>query len=669
VSLSPIREDGKLVGVSTIARAITGPGEAESRRRAQEHLLRTTLSSIGDAVITVDAKGRVTFMNAVAERLTGWKVGEAAGRPLPAVFRIVNEKTEQPADDPVARAMREGVIVGLANHTILIARDGARRPIDDSAAPITDGVSVLGAVLVFRDVTERRRAEEARQRLAAIVESSTDAIVAKTLDGRITSWNPGAERVFGYTEAEIVGRPITVLFPPDRLAEEADFLARIARGERVEHYETIRVRKDGRLIHVSVSLSPIRDPDGEIVGASKIARDITERARIAERERDALRQAEEANRMKDEFLATLSHELRTPLNAVFGWVRMLQSGVDEETLRRGLDVIERSSRAQLDLVNDLLDISGIVRGQIKLVFRTVDLRSIVAAAVESIQPSAIAKGSVVSLDTDGTPALVMGDADRLQQVVWNLLTNAVKFTPRGGRVTVSLQRAASQVEVTVQDTGIGIHPEVLPYIFERFRQADSSMTRKFGGLGIGLAIVRHLVELHGGEVRAASEGEGRGAAFVVSLPLAMARSTTGGNHGRRGRISPRLDGLHVLAVDDDAEARDLIATVLRYHGAAVVTVGSATDAMAELGRRSFDCVLTDLGMPVEDGLALARRIRDDERLRDVPLVALTAFARTVDRDSTRSSGFRAHLTKPVEPYELVETVAQVVAEQRQGQRA
>ncbi|HEV3301432.1 MAG TPA: PAS domain S-box protein, partial [Planctomycetaceae bacterium] len=283
-----------------------------ARKRAEEELrkrsewLRITLASIGDAVISTDVEGRITFLNGVAEFLTGWLEREAMGRPLAEVFQIVNERTREPGPNPALRALREGTVVGLANHTILIARDGTERPIDDSAAPIRDDSgTAVGAVLVFRDVTDRRRAEEAQARLAAIVESSQDAIISKTLDGVIRSWNTGAERVFGYAPEEAIGRSITLIIPPDRRDEEYEILARISQGERIEHFETIRVSKQGRLIDISLTVSPIRNREGRIIGASKIARDITDRKRVD-------KALAEANQRKDQFIALLAHELRNP---------------------------------------------------------------------------------------------------------------------------------------------------------------------------------------------------------------------------------------------------------------------------------------------------------------------------------------------------------------------
>jgi PAS domain S-box-containing protein len=660
VSLSPIPDvQGRPVAISKIARDITSRKRAESQLRAQENLLRMTLTSIGDAVITTDEAGRVTFLNPIAERLTGWSAAESQGRPLTDVFRIVDEETGRGVENPVTRALREGVVVGLANHTVLIDRSGVRRPIDDSAAPIHDDAGrVLGAVLVFRDVSVRREADQALQRLAAIVTSSDDAIVSKTMNGVVTSWNEGAERIFGYSASEMIGRPITTLFPPDRRGEEEHFMERIGRGERVEHFDTIRVRKTGEPIHVSVTLSPIRDRSGQIVGVSKIARDIGERVELAAREQAARREAEEASRVKDEFLATLSHELRTPLTSIFGWARLLRSGA----IDRAIEVIERNCRTQVDLINDLLDISRIITGRMALNLRPLALDEVVKAAAESIRPAATAKQ--IRLDVSAGPVShVLGDPSRLQQIVWNLLSNAVKFTGQGGRVAVTIGQEGSHVGVTVSDTGVGIESELLPHVFDRFRQADSSMTRQHGGLGLGLAIVRHLVELHGGTVRASSGGEGQGATFTVSFPVVPAderRATTTAPPPAR---PVSLSGSRILVVDDDPDALEFVGEVLRRAGSAVITVRSAAEAVVAIVSHRPTMVLTDLGMPDEGGLTLIERIRglEDPQLRRIPAVALTAYASAADRHQALAGGFQGHLVKPIDPVDLVNAVAAVIA--------
>jgi PAS domain S-box-containing protein len=369
---------------------------------------------------------------------------------------------------------------------------------------------------------------ELRARLAAIVDSSDDAIVGKTLDGVITSWNRGAERIFGWTAAEAIGQSITLIIPHDRRAEEDEVLARIRRGELVDHFETVRVTRDGRLLDISVTVSPVRDAAGRIVGASKIARDITERRRfegerdrLLVRERRAREEAEAANRTKDHLLAIVSHELRTPLNSILGWTRLLQSGdLDEAARSHALDVIARSASTQTRLVEDLLDLSRVVTGQMRLEFEACDLVTLVDGALDAVRPAAGAKGITLVTDLARDIGPIAGAPDRLRQVVWNLAMNAIKFTPPGGRVEVVVARAADRsVRIVVADTGVGIGPDVLPHVFEQFRQEDSSSTRAHGGLGLGLALVKHLVEIHGGEVHAESPGKGKGATFTVTLPL------------------------------------------------------------------------------------------------------------------------------------------------------
>jgi len=513
--------------------------------------------------------------------------------------------------------------------------------------------------------------------LAAIVASSDDVIVSKTLEGTITSWNPAAERIFGYTAAEAVGQNIRLIIPPQRWPEEDEVLARIRRGERVDHFETLRQTKDGRLLHISLTVSPVRNAEGQIVGASKVARNITERIQMAhERERllasekESRRLAEEANRLKDEFLATVSHELRSPLNAITGWASLLRGGkLTEEQASRAIETILRNARAQNQLISDLLDISRIVSGRLRLDIRPFVLIAVIEAAIEVSRPASDAKGIRLEVFLDPAAGPVSGDPDRLQQVFWNLLSNAIKFTPRGGRVQVRLQRINSHVEIVVSDTGLGITPDLLPLIFRRFQQGDSSTTREHGGLGLGLAIVRHLVELHGGTVAARSEGKGKGAEFTVQLPLSItalssdldetrAHPTMGGN---AGGSTPSLTGLRILFVDDEPEAREVISTILSQAGAEVATAASVQEALYLVDQWKPQVLISDIGMPNEDGYALIRKLRElpTEAGGQIPAIALTAFARTQDRLKVLSTGYQMHVPKPVEPVELTTVVASV----------
>jgi PAS domain S-box-containing protein len=514
--------------------------------------------------------------------------------------------------------------------------------------------------------------------LAAIIESADDAIVSKTLDGIITSWNKGAQRVFGYTAEEVIGKPVTILIPDDHPDEEPSILSRLRAGERIEHYETQRVRKDGTLIDISLTVSPIRGPDGTIIGASKVARDITDRKRAeAERERllaseqRARQEAEEASRLKDEFLATVSHELRTPLTAILGWVRMLRDGsLDQETAERALAAVERNANSQAQLVEDLLDISRIVSGKMHLDMRPLEPSSVIHAAVEAVKPAAQAKGIRLQLSIDPSAGPVAGDFERLQQVIWNLLSNAVKFTPAGGRVEVSLARHDSTAELTVRDDGRGITSEFLPYVFERFKQADSSITRAYGGMGVGLSIVKSITEMHGGTVRASSDGEGRGASFTVSLPLAArapAEPAGAVKEARATRPEPRpcpreLDGLKVLVVDDDKDACEMIRAAFEHCGSRVKTSVSAAEGLAMVADWKPNILVADISMPEMDGYQLIRRVRalGTQEGGAIPAVALTAMARVEDRVKALSAGYQMHVAKPVEPDELREVVASLV---------
>jgi PAS domain S-box-containing protein len=763
--------------------------------------------------------------------------------------------------------------------------------------------------------------------LSAIIESADDAIITKTLDGTITSWNNGAERIFGYTADEVIGRPVTILIPEDHLDEEPAIIARLRAGERIEHYETVRVRKDGTLLDISLTVSPIKGPDGHVVGASKVARDISERKqaeqmlrsreeeltdfiensavglhwvgpdgiilwankaelellgytrdeyighhiaefhadsgviqdilgrltrdetlhsyearlrckdgslrhvlissnvrrqsgefvhtrcftrditerrlteealrqseerfakafkaspfaltitslktsqlleinetftrlsgytreeavgrttlelglwarpsdrveeiamisergqvrdieyrfrmkdgtervgllsaerieiggetcaltviqditeqKLAEAERNQMLEreqtlrakAEEASRLKDEFLATVSHELRTPLTSILGWAHLLRTGpFTAGEAANALEIIERNARAQSQLIDDLLDVSRIITGKLRVDLRHVDPISFVEAAIEAVRPAAEAKGIRVQKIMDTGVSSVSGDPGRLQQVIWNLLSNAIKFTARGGNVQVRLERVNSHIEIAVSDTGAGITPEFLPHVFDRFRQADQRTTRKYGGMGLGLSIVRHLVELHGGTVRAESTGEGQGAVFTVLLPVAPVYQAA----IQGGRVHPaardtlpsfecvdRLDRVRVLVVDDEPDTRELLKVGLGQCGAEVTAAGSAAEALEAITAEVPDLLISDIGMPDEDGYELIRKVRTlpAERGGRVPAIALTAYARTEDRLQALRAGYHMHVPKPVELAELVAVAASLL---------
>jgi PAS domain S-box-containing protein len=439
------------------------------------------------------------------------------------------------------------------------------------------------------------------------------------------------------------------------------------------------IRVDGTLGWTFSRAVPIPDGDGEVLEWFGAASDVTsrkqaetERERLLQETQEARLDAENANRMKDEFLATLSHELRTPLNAIVGWSKILRSGkIDADDVQEGVEVIERNARAQAQLIEDLLDVSRIISGKMTLDVQRVNLHDVIDAAIGSLELAAQAKDIRIHKILDSLAGPVAGDATRIQQVAWNLISNAIKFTPKGGKVQVLLERVNSHVEVSVVDNGVGIKPEFLPYVFERFRQAEGSTTRRHGGLGLGLAIVKQLVEMHGGSVRAKSPGEGQGATFTVSLPISIVHSE---------RVPPRqqpahreltcedglLDGVRVLVVDDEADARHLIKRVLNECRAEVFLAGSASEALKIVENLKPDVLLSDIGMPETDGYDLIRVIRGKRNTKQLPAAALTAFARSEERRRALLAGFQTHVAKPVDPEELIAVVASLAG--RTGMR-
>jgi PAS domain S-box-containing protein len=502
----------------------------------------------------------------------------------------------------------------------------------------------------------------------AIVDSSDDAIVSKNLQSIVMSWNAAAERMFGYTAEEMIGQSISKLFPPDRLDEETQIVARLQQGERVDHFETVRRRKDGQLIDVSLTISPIRDAEGVIVGASKIARDITEQKSSQRKLAQANEELRRANQIKAEFLTTLSHELRTPLNAILGWIQILKDEPKAEDVAQAVPIIERNVRVQSQLIEDLLDMSRIEAGKIKLDIRQVDLAALVEAGIESVRPAAEAKQIRLTSAFSNVFGTVIGDKDRLQQVIWNLLTNAIKFTRRQGRIHTMIKKVDSHVEISVSDTGQGIAPDFLPHVFDRFRQGDGATTRRHGGLGLGLSIVKHLTELHGGYVRAVSDGVGRGATFSFFLPLQSLHEEPedAAEDRRNAEVDRRatkadLEGIKVLVVDDEQDSVTIVRRILERRGARVRGANSMNEALAEFATFSPNVILSDIGMPGNDGYEFINRLRAMPGGRSVPAVALTALARGEDRTRALRAGFQMHVAKPVDFSELVAVVQNLAA--------
>ena len=648
-------------------------------------IMRATLEATTDGILVTDEKGKVTDFN--DKYLAMWKIpwrSLEGGTPVD-----VRELASRNFADPHRFFSRIAEIDSTSQDSLDVLQLEDGRIFERSSKVLSVEGRSVGRLWSFRDVTQSYRSEIASRQLAAIVASSDDAIVGKDLNSVITSWNYGAERIFGYTAEEMIGTSIMRLIPPDRQTEEQEILSRIRRGERVDHFETIRLAKDGRQLNISVTVSPIKDSAGRVVGASKVARDITERKNaeatlkkvseeaeeanrqrllLLDSERVARSQAERASRMKDEFLATLSHELRTPLNAVVGWANLLRSGKPTTNeLRKGLETIERNARIQAQIIEDLLDMSRIISGKVRLNVRRIDLPNVLNQSIEIVRPTAETKSihldSVIDLDA-GT---ILGDPDRLQQVFWNLLNNAIKFTPVGGEVQVVVKSVHPYIEVNVIDTGEGIAPEFLPYVFDRFLQGDASITRHHGGLGLGLAIVKQLVELHGGYVRVRSGGIGKGATFTVRLPLRVIYSELQEESGHL-EATPQasltfpdvsLTNVHILVVDDDVDASELVKRMLEIAGATVSTAGSASEAMERILATRPDVLVCDLGMPGEDGYSLIRKLRALEESQEgtLPAIALTAYARWEDRTRAIRSGFQNHLAKPVEPAELLAVVS------------
>ena len=498
---------------------------------------------------------------------------------------------------------------------------------------------------------------EAQAKLAAIVESSDDAIISKTLDGIITTWNSGAQRIFGYTAEEIVGRPVTLLIPPERADEEPMILATLRRGERVDHLETLRVCKDGRRIHVSVTSSPVFDPAGRIIGVSKIVRDITAQKEAEQALLEARDAAEAANLAKDQFLSVLSHELRTPLTPVLGAVNVIERHAAlPPVLRKYVEIIRRNIETEARLVDDLLDLTRISQGKVQLFREEVDAHAIAANAIESIEPEATARGVDLHLRPAARRPWVWADGGRLQQILLNLLANSIKFTPRGGSVTLSTADDADQLLIEVCDTGIGIEPELMPRLFDAFEQGDSPAVRRAGGLGLGLSIVRALVELHGGQVDARSQGCDTGACLTLRLPaLPSPRGPQGTGAPEHGEAS---GGRRILFVEDHADTRVVMSLLLESLGCKVSTAATVKEALDLADRQRFDLLVSDIGLPDGSGMDVMRHVAGQHRLKGI---AISGYGQEDDLLRSQEAGFALHLVKPVNIHALRQAIQELTA--------
>ena len=477
--------------------------------------------------------------------------------------------------------------------------------------------------------------------LAAIVESSDDAIISKTLNGIITSWNRGAQRLFGYTSAEAIGQPVTMLIPGDRQDEEVMILSRLRRGERIEHYETVRVTKEGSLVDVSVTISPVRDEAGTIVGASKVARDITLQKRMKQ-------ELQESDARKNEFLSLLAHELRNPLGPIRHAVKILRARTpNPDELDWATNIIDRQTEHMTRLVDDLLDVSRITRGTIELRRERVEIAAILKSAVESSSVLVDRAHHQLKATYPVEPLYVDGDSTRLTQIVANLLDNAAKYTDRGGKIWVSGERDGDMAVIRVKDTGIGIPSEMLPRIFDMFTQSGLSLDRAQGGLGVGLSLVERLVKLHGGTVTAHSAGAGKGSQFTVRLPVAPVQKAPA---PERREVIPQLPATRcrVLVVDDNVDSVDSLATLLRMMGHEVDTASDGMAALTKADAFRPDVAILDIGLPRVNGYDVAKQIREQPWAKDVVLVALTGWGQDQHRRLSEEAGFNHHLTKPVE---------------------
>jgi PAS domain S-box-containing protein len=636
---------------------------AQMRVSESREVFRVTLRSIGDAVITTDIEGRITYLNEIAEALTGWPLNEALGQPLERVFHIINEVSLQPVANPAMRALRQGVVVGLANHTILIRKDGTKCPIDDSAAPIrNEQGEVSGCVLIFRDVTAQRLVERDKANqlltarlLASIVETSNDAIISKSLEGTIQSWNTAAERLFGYTAEEAMGRHISLVIPPERLVEEEQIITKLRAGQRIEHFETERIRKDGQHITVSLTISPIKDEAGNVTGASKIVRDVTERKRLEDNLRTLAADLSENDRRKNEFLATLAHELRNPLAPMSNMLEVLKrSDGDREILKRAHETIERQLDQMVRLVDDLLDLNRITHDRLELRRSEVELSSVIQQAVEVALPLIDAAGHKLTVELPDEPVYLDADRMRLAQVFGNLLNNSSKYTKAPGAILLSAKRVDDEVVVTVKDNGAGIPADKLDSIFDMFMQIEGTSDRSQGGLGIGLTLVKRLVEMHGGSIESRSAGEGMGSEFIVRLPV-LGRRLISPEH--RTGVPRATPARRVLIVDDNQDSADSLAMLMQITNNEAYLAHDGVEAVEAIEKHRPEVVLLDIGLPKLDGHEVCRRVRKQPWGKDIVIIALTGWGQEADRRKSQEAGFDGHLVKPIDYDKLVDLLA------------
>jgi PAS domain S-box-containing protein len=652
--------------------------KAADRLKNEREWLKVTLASIGDAVIATDTEANITFLNPIARSLTGWTEADAQGRSIEEVFQILNERTRAPADHPVLRVIREQAVVGLANHTVLIARDGTETPIEDSASPILDPErGMLGVVMVFRDVSEERRAreavEEAGNQLRFTLEATRIGQWDIDLDSLQTTRTLRHDQIFGH-ESLFPGWTFDT-FLNSHVRE--DFREKVS-GEFREVMETGRewefevpiIRLDGQERWIWVKGSLYGTEAGKNRRMLGLIMDITERKRIAEELRIAKEEAEQANQAKTQFLAILSHELRTPLNPILLAVTsMLERPAEIDELRPNLEMIRQNVNLQSRLIDDLLDVMRIVRGKMPLHWEVVNAHALIENALGICRSEVYGKGLTLKLELGADRRHINADSVRLQQVVWNLVKNAVKFTASGGSITVKTRNHSdadgqiNQLLIEVVDTGIGIEPEHLGRIFDPFEQGETSVTRRFGGLGLGLAISRGIVEGHGGLLHVESPGKDQGTTFRIALGVLPDPPT---EENGRGRPDPRavdlspVRPLKILLVEDEQATRRLMARLLKTLGHEVTMAATITEALEEEAKTDdIGLIVSDIGLPDGTGLELMRRVV--ARRGPVPAIALTGYGMEEDIHRSREAGFTAHMTKPIDFAKLEVMIRQVIS--------
>jgi PAS domain S-box-containing protein len=642
---------------------------AERRKiyRRADDLYRKSIEEVKDyAIFMTDPDGRVTNWNLGAQHILGFREWEIIGLNA-AIFFTPEDRERDEHEKELRKAITEGRAEDERWH---LRKSGQRFWASGVVTPVRDGEGELvGFCKVMRDMTERKRVEEERDRLFVV---AMDMMCIVQFDGHFKRVNPAFQTLLGFTEEELLAIPLFELVHPDDRAKTIAEYEKLAQGEPTKLMENRLRCRDGSYSWVAWSYFPIAD-EGIAYG---VGRDITQLKQMHEVLRLRAEELVHANRLKDEFLATLSHELRTPLTSIVGWSRLLSGNqLDEQNRARAIQIIQRNAEAQSNLIEDLLDVSRIMTGKMKIDMRPLAFSPIVEAVVHDLRPSAEAKRLELETDIDVAAGQIMGDPIRLQQIVTNLLSNAIKFTPEGGQVKVELRRVDSHARLRVSDTGIGISPESLPHIFERFNQADSSTTRSYSGLGLGLAIVDHLVRQQRGTVMAVSEGAGKGSVFTVEFPLASTElineasldvfsSDTVAALNQGGFASDAIQDVKVLLVEDEPDSRELLTTILKACGAIVTAVSSSEAALREVNRVIPDVVVSDIGMPGESGYDLIDKIRalPPDRGGRVPAVALTAYASASDRRRALLAGFHTHLAKPVEPDELLTVLSTLAAQ-------